>query len=180
METEFSLDISAGKGAFGDGSHPSTRLAIEALRSLSSLAGVSIALDIGCGSGLLALQMAYQWHVPVWASDINEAAVMATRQNAQENALDALVHARQASGLNHPDIMNAAPFDVITANLLADIHTELAGGLTHHLKSEGIAILSGIMQARQNDIIEIYQILGMTLLQRLTLSGWVTLTLQKA
>jgi ribosomal protein L11 methyltransferase len=82
MAQAFTLELRAGADAFGDGSHPSTQGAIVALEALSHLQGLSCALDVGCGSGLLALQMAYQWHIPVVATDINAHAVAATQANA--------------------------------------------------------------------------------------------------
>lgn len=175
----FSLDIVAGAQAFGDGSHPSTQGAKAALEALSHLHGFETALDVGCGSGILALQMAYQWHIPVIACDIEKEAVTATEENAKANQLDALITAFHADGVDHEKIRASAPYDLICCNILAEWLFEKAPDLVNLMQDESILILSGILQQHEHRIRGVYQHIGLTLLQRVTVKDWVTLIWQK-
>ena len=150
-----------------------------ALEALAHLRGVSRALDMGCGSGVLALQMAYQWHIPVIAADKEKTAVAATAQNAIENQLGDLITAIRSDGYDHPLIRQSAPYDVITSNILADILVRFSRELEENLAEEGIAVVSGILQWQGNAVIEAFQAVGLTLLQRITVEDWVTLLWQK-
>ena len=175
----FSLELKAGADAFGDGSHPTTRGAMVALEALSGFAGLQKALDIGCGSGVLALQMAYLWHIPVIASDINPLAVQATQANAEHNGLAPLVTALCADGYRHETIGAGAPYDLITCNWLAEQLHAHARELSVHLAEEGIAIVSGILTAHADSVIEAHRAAGLTLLQHIKVGDWSTLMLQK-
>ncbi len=175
----FSLNITAGADAFGDGSHPSTKLAMTALEALAHLQGAQRALDMGCGSGILALQMAYQWHIPVLAADIMGEAVEATRANAAHNGLEALVSAVRSDGYDHPTIAQDAPYDVICSNILAELLVAQMHDLAAHLADEGVAILSGILRAHAAKVEDAAAHAGLSLLQRLTLEDWVCLLVQK-
>lgn len=175
----FSLTITAGREAFGDGSHPSTQGALAALESLSGLSGMRHALDIGCGCGILALKAAYQWHVPVLAADLKSDAVVATQDNARTNGLEALITAVRSDGFRHPDIAARAPYDLIMVNILADILVTIAHDLRAHLGEEGIVILSGLLVWQTEPVLDAYRTIGLTLVQRFTVSDWVTLVMQR-
>ncbi len=179
MAEAFTLEIAAGADAFGDGSHPSTQGAMVALEALSHLQGLTNALDVGCGSGVLALQMAYQWHITVVATDINAEAVAATQANAEHNRLGPLITAVRADGYAHDTIRAGAPYDLITCNWLAEHLHAHARELTDHLAEEGIAILSGILQAHAERVTEAHLACGLTLLQKIKVGDWVTLMMQK-
>lgn len=175
----FALELKAGADAFGDGSHPSTQGAMVALEALGSLAGLRRALDVGCGSGVLALQVAYQWHIPVIATDINPQAVAATQHNADHNGLAPLITALRADGYSHEAIKASAPYELITCNWLAEHLHAHAGDLAAHLADEGIAILSGILLSHAQSVIEAHQACGLVLLQKIKAGDWVTLLMQK-
>lgn len=177
--TEFSLTLSAGAQAFGDGGHPSTKGAKVALETLSHLQGIENALDIGCGSGVLALQAAYQWHIPVMAADIEKSAVDATLENAKRNQLDPLITAVRSDGYQHPAIAERAPYGLIMSNILADILVPLASDLVAHLSDEGLVVLSGILQWQEPTVSEAHRGVGLTLLQRITVEDWITMIWQK-
>lgn len=179
MAASFALELQAGADAFGDGSHPSTQGAMVALEALSGFAGAGNALDIGCGSGVLALQMAYLWHIPVLASDIEAQAVAATSANALHNGLSDLVTAVRADGYAHSAIQAGAPFDIITCNWLAEHLCAHAREAAAHLAEEGIFIASGIMQAHRQAVLEAHEACGLVLLQQIKVGDWVTLMLQK-
>lgn len=177
--SDYTLELKAGADAFGDGSHPSTQGAMVALEALSGFAGLEKALDIGCGSGVLALQIAYLWHVPVIASDINPLAVQAAQANAEHNRLAPLITALCADGYRHEKIRAGAPYDLITCNWLAEQLHAHAHDLSAHLADEGIAILSGILTAHADSVIEAHRACGLTLLQHIKVEGWSTLLMQK-
>lgn len=178
MNRSFALDIRAGADAFGDGSHPSTKGAMTALEALAALHGLRSALDIGCGSGVLTLQIAYQWHIPVLGVDIQPAAVEATLANAEHNGLLPLVRAIRADGYDHPDIQAGAPYDLIACNRLAGPLIADARRLREHLAEEGLAILSGLLRWQAQPVIEAHQRAGLTLLQKRSLGDWTTLLMQ--
>ena len=83
-------------------------------------------LDLGCGTGLLAIGAVKLWHRPVLATDIDAIAIEVTRENAVANETGPLVRAATADGMQHPAIAAAAPFDLILANILAGPLTRLA------------------------------------------------------
>lgn len=176
---DYSFNIIAGKDAFGDGSHPSTQGALTALEAMAGFHGMASILDLGCGCGILALCEAYQWHVPVIAADIKQEAVDATRENACANQLDALITTVRSDGFSHPEIGRHAPYGLITANILGEILIKLAHDMSQHLVEEGIVILSGMLAWQAESVQENYEACGLTLVQRLTVSDWVTLIMQK-
>ena len=178
-DTTFTLDITSTQDAFGDGRHPSTKGAIAALEALAHLQGFENVLDMGCGSGILALQAAYQWHVPVLAADISKEAVATTRANAEKNSLQDLITAIHSDGFDHTTIAQRAPYDVMIMNILAETLHAMAKTACEHLAEEGIILLSGILKWHGTAVEEAYQAQGLTLLQRITVEDWVTLILQK-
>ena len=171
--------VRSGAAAFGDGSHPTTLGMLAALETLSHWQGHRIILDMGCGSGILAAQAAYQWHVPVVAADISATAIEATRQTAATRGLADLITAVQSDGFHHPFIAARAPYDMILCNLLAEPLVAMAHDLVSHLADEGIAVLSGLLRWQSAAIEDIYGTLGLRLLQRLTVADWITLIFQK-
>lgn len=178
-DSTFTLDITSTQDAFGDGRHPSTKGAIAALEALSYLQGFENALDIGCGSGILALQAAYQWHIPVLAADISKEAVAITKINAEKNGLHDLITAIHSDGFDHTLIADKAPYDVIIMNILAETLHAMAKTACHHLADEGIMLLAGILTWHSTAVEEAYRAQGLTLLQRITVEDWVTLMMQK-
>ncbi len=177
--TDFSLDIVAGATAFGDGSHPSTQGALAALDALAHLHGWDRVLDMGCGSGILALKAAYQWHVPVVAADIEQEAVDAVVKNAIHNGLDSLVNAVRSDGYAYPLIKERAPYDLILSNILAEKLVEFSQDMMEVLTEDGVVVLSGILLWQADTVIEAHQQLGLTLLQRITVEDWVSLIMQR-
>lgn len=178
-ELEFSLSVVAGAKAFGDGSHPSTMGAMQALRTLAHLQGFERGLDLGCGSGLLALQMAYQWHIPVIASDIEPQAVEATKVNAKANQLEPLVRAIRADGVDHALIRQSAPYDIICCNILAQWLVEHARDIEALMQDESLLILSGVLAQHVDKVIDVYQMVGLKLLQKISVGNWSSFIWQK-
>lgn len=164
--------------AFGSGRHASTE---GCLRALSALAPRAIRrpIDLGCGSGILAIAAAKLWRVPVLASDIDAAAVAVTAANARLNGVGPLVHAVTASGWRSHVIARHAPFDLVLANILARPLKRMAGDLVRHLAPGGTAVLAGLLGRDGADIRAAYRAHGLLLERTLMLDGWPTLILRR-
>ncbi len=134
--------------AFGTGTHPTTQLCLEWLLRHAPLHGLDV-LDYGCGSGILAIGAALLGAAAVDAVDIDPAAVEATRDNAQRNA----VGLRRCC---HVDALPAQRFDVVLANILASPLRLLAPMLAARCKPGGRLVLSGILERQADELIEVY------------------------
>src|SRR3954468_3008443 len=110
------IRIEAGL-AFGTGHHETTALCLAALSDLAKRRRYSNVLDLGCGTGLLAIGAAKLWRKKVLASDIDPVAIEVTRENARGNGVAPLVQAVVADGLTHPALAARAPYDLIVANI---------------------------------------------------------------
>src|SRR5579862_9232036 len=119
------LRIEAGL-AFGTGHHESTALCLSLLSDLGKRRRFRRVLDLGCGSGVLAIAMARLWRSRIVAADIDPVAVTVTRDNARINQTGTLIRAATADGLAHPLLRDNAPFELIVANILAGPLTRLA------------------------------------------------------
>ena len=174
--------------AFGTGEHGSTRgclLALDALRKTRSvhLRGQSKkteVLDMGCGTGILAIAAAKAWKCSVLAADIDPEAVRVTRFNARSNGVFGLVKTRLSDGPNAVFIAQNAPFALITANILARPLIGMAGRLSHLLKPGGVIILSGLLGGQEAMVESAYRAQGLRLLRRNRLHPWTTLTMKRA
>src|SRR5579863_1973307 len=112
------MKIEAGL-AFGTGHHETTALCLAVLSDLARRRAYRDVLDLGCGTGLLAIGAAKLWRNPVLASDIDPVAIEVTDENAQGNGVAPLVRSVVADGLINPILASAAPYDLIIANILA-------------------------------------------------------------
>lgn len=172
------LKIDAG-AAFGTGLHGTTRGSLAALDRLASRATVSRTLDIGCGSGVLAVAMAKTWHRPVWAVDIDRVAAGETRANARANGVAHLIHTRCGDALRAPGISRAGPYSIIAANILEGPLRKMSSALARHLSPGSSAVLSGLLPDQAERVRARYRALGLRLRHRIEIDGWVTLLPQK-
>ncbi|MBK8175132.1 MAG: 50S ribosomal protein L11 methyltransferase [Rhodospirillales bacterium] len=165
-------------GAFGSGRHGSTE---GCLRALDHLAPRPFRrpLDIGCGSGILAIAAARLWRVPVLASDIDAEAVGVCRANARLNGVAHLVRTVVASGYRSPAISAAPSFDLISCNILARPLKRMAATLTRHLSPGGIAVVAGLLVADGNDVLAAHRAAGLRLVRVIDMGGWRTLVLRR-
>ena len=168
--------------AFGTGHHGTTRgclLALDRLcKSMRSGKGAPRILDLGTGSGVLAIAAARALHKRVLATDIDVVAVRAARGNARLNRAAALVELVRSNGLAAPAIRGAAPFDLIFANILLEPLQRLAAPLTKLLAPGGRIVLSGLLAAQANAACATYSALRLE--RRITLDGWTTLVLKRS
>ncbi|MEJ0010818.1 MAG: 50S ribosomal protein L11 methyltransferase [Alphaproteobacteria bacterium] len=170
----------AGAAAFGDGSHPTTRMVLAALDSIDPEAfAPSIACDMGAGSGVLSLAVAAKFGCKVVAVDIERQAVETLRANALHNRLDGRIVAVHADGFRHAQVESLAPFDLIVMNILAEPLLALATDAVAALETGGVLILSGLLRWQEESLRAAYEGLGLELTSRLALGDWVALVLQK-
>jgi ribosomal protein L11 methyltransferase len=166
--------------AFGTGHHGTTRGCLLALDRILRIRRPHRILDIGTGSGVLAIAAARVAHHPVLASDIDASAVRVARANARLNQAAATVSFVHAGGLAARNFRERAPFDLIFANILLGPIKRLAVPLTAHLAPGGYAILSGLLLAQAPAALTAYRAQGLRLVYRIELDGWSTLVLRRA
>jgi ribosomal protein L11 methyltransferase len=173
------IRIEAGL-AFGTGHHETTALCLNALSRLAKRRRFARVLDLGCGTGVLAIAAAKLWREPALATDIDSIAVGVARENAHTNEVAPLIRAAVANGLTHPAIANRAPFDLILANILAAPLTQLAPTLSAAVAPRGIAVLSGLLRNQENLVLSFYRAQGLTLRETLRDGPWSALVLERS
>jgi len=164
--------------AFGTGRHESTRGCLLALADLAAARPIARPLDMGCGSGVLALAIAKLWGVPVLAVDNDADAVRVTAENAALNGVVGLVTAVCGEGYACPEVGARGPFDLIVANILAEPLCAMARDLERHLATDGVAVLSGLLASQAEAVIAAHE--GLQVRRRYPLGEWETLVLERA
>jgi ribosomal protein L11 methyltransferase len=171
------LVVEAGR-AFGTGLHETTFGCLKAIHDVHKRRNIRNALDLGCGSGVLALAIAKTWGYSVIASDIDIDAVDVTRENAQINGLSHKIRAVEATGLNDRFMKRNAPYDLIVANILAWPLVKLAPDISKALAPTGTLILAGLLKKQENMVRNSYRLHGLSLRQRYCIGSWHTLVLE--
>lgn len=175
---EIGIEIEAGL-AFGTGHHGTTAgclLAIDrAIRRRSPLR----TLDVGTGSGLLAIALARATRRTVVAGDIDPVAVEVARDNARLNHAARHVRFYAAPGVRHPLAGRAGRFDLVVANILARPLMRLARDITRVISPSGRLILSGLLAGDVPGVLAAYRSQGWTLDRRSMRDGWATLVLAR-
>jgi ribosomal protein L11 methyltransferase len=162
--------------AFGTGHHGTTSGCLVLLDRLARQQRPRRVLDIGTGSGILAIAAAKRWKVPVMACDIDAISVESARSNAARNAAGPYVHAVTASGTRHPAINGH--YDLIFANILARPLKRLADEIAGVAQPGGTLILSGLLERDVAGVLAVYRNHGFALVHRILREGWATLELQ--
>jgi ribosomal protein L11 methyltransferase len=172
------IEIDAGR-AFGTAHHGTTKGCLLALEALAKRRRFNNALDLGCGSGVLAIGAAKMGVKRVLATDIDPIAIMVARGNCRLNGVAPFVGLQTAPGLAHQTIARRAPFDLIMANILAAPLLTMADSIRKVAACGGNLVLSGLLDRQAREICGRYQDAGFVLRQRVSLEGWSTLTFMK-
>lgn len=167
--TDVLVRIDPGR-AFGSGSHPTTRLCLELVEE--HVLGGEAVLDVGTGTGVLAVAAARLGARRVVAIDIDPEAVRATEINAESNGVAALVEASDT-----PLAELDGSFDVVVANVLAGALVELAPGLVARVRVDGVLVLSGIIESREAIVVDTFGTLGWRVTDRRESDDWLALVL---
>lgn len=170
------LRLDAGL-AFGSGEHASTRGCLLAFEAVAHRRPRRI-LDLGTGSGILAMAAARLLRRPVLATDIEPWSVRVAADNARLNGVQRLVAARLADGWRHR-MLRGRRFDLVFANILARPLCAMARDLAAHLAPGGTAILAGLLGAQARMVLVAHRRQGLVLERRLDVGPWTTLVLRR-
>ena len=162
--------------AFGSGQHGTTAGCLLILDQIAPENPRAV-LDMGCGSGILAMAMASLWTGKVLACDNDPEAVRVTQENAQLNNLTLV--AFSSEGFLSPILSENGPFDVITANILAGPLIEMAPQMRQHTALGGKIVLSGLLITQAPQVLAAYQDQGFVLLEEKPLNEWMTLLMER-
>ncbi len=165
--------------AFGTGHHGTTRGCLLELDRLLKARRPRRILDVGTGSGVLAIAAAKACRQPVLASDIDRTAVAAARQNARTNRVGALVDVIRADGVRGRRVRSRAPYHLAFANILLAPLKRLALPLAQLAAPHGRIVLSGLLSSQANAALATYRMQGLALERRILLDGWTTLVLTR-
>ena len=172
------IRIEAGL-AFGTGHHETTALCLAVLSNISRRRRFEKVLDLGCGTGLLAIGAAKLWRKRVIASDIDPVAIEVTRANALANGEANLVQAVVADGLASPALAARTPYDLIVANILAEPLTRIAPEVARALARGGMLVLSGLLRWQENLVLGFYRPHGLVLRHTRRDGSWSALVLER-
>lgn len=173
-----SLEIDAGT-AFGTGHHGTTTGCLLALDAILKRRKPKHILDLGTGTGVLALAASAATKVTALGTDIDPEAVRVARLNAVQNGLGPMLKGFVATGLHHPVIAQKAPYDLIFANILARPLAQLATGLSRLLAPGGDLILSGLTVDQERWIRAAYCGRGLQVSRSLRNGNWIALVMTK-
>lgn len=164
--------------AFGTGLHPTTRLCLAGIERWADdglLDGARV-LDVGCGSGILAIAAARLGAGSVHGVDTDPIAVEATMANARRNRVARRVSASRGSvPLGAGPHAATGPFDLVLANLIASLLTDLAEPLAASIRPGGRMLASGIFIDREPQVAEAFGAAGLTIVGRDQETDWVLL-----
>ncbi|HEX2884428.1 MAG TPA: 50S ribosomal protein L11 methyltransferase [Candidatus Limnocylindria bacterium] len=169
---ELAITLDPGM-AFGTGIHPTTRGCLALLQQLTPMP--ARALDVGSGSGILALAALRLGAERVDALDTDPLAVEATRANAERNGLGD----RVTAGLGTLPARSAERYPLVLANLVAAVLVELGPRLSAHLEQRGVLLASGIIEPRAAEVVEALERAGLQVTDRRTDGEWVSLRLER-
>ncbi|WP_029587410.1 50S ribosomal protein L11 methyltransferase [Bradyrhizobium sp. URHD0069] len=166
--------------AFGTGHHGTTRGCLLLLDHVLKARRPKRVLDLGTGTGVLAIAAANALHSAVLASDIDPLSVRVARDNARLNGTGNRVQTIRATGFSAPEFGKHGPFDLVLANILANPLRQMATPMARHLAPSGLVILSGLLPHQAGAVIAAYRARGLVLLRHLRIEGWSSLLMRSA
>ena len=164
--------------AFGTGHHGTTRGCLLLLDQVLRSKMPRRVLDLGAGTGVLAIAAAKALRRKVLASDIDPRSAIVARENAVLNGVGDLIVSICATGFSAPQFRSRAPFDLVMANILANPLRHLAPPMAAHLAPEAMVILSGLVPHQTRGVISTYRTQGLVLVRQIRIDGWCSLLMQ--
>ena len=164
--------------AFGTGHHGTTRGCLLLLDHLLKAYRPQRLLDLGTGTGVLAIAAAKTLRRTVLASDIDVPSVRLARENARLNAAGNFLHVIRAASFSAPEFAALGPFDLVLANILANPLRQLAQPMSRHLAPGALVVLSGLLTPQAGGVIAAYRARGLVPLRHLAIDGWSSLLLR--
>src|ERR1700688_926757 len=161
--------------AFGTGHHGTTRGCLLLLDAVLKAHDPRRVLDLGTGTGVLAIAAAKALRRSVLASDIDPLSVRVARDNARLNGAGDLVETIRSSGFSAPEFAHRAPFDLVLANILANPLRQMATPMARHLAASALVILSGLLPHQAQGVTAAYRTRGLVLARHIQLEGWSSL-----
>jgi ribosomal protein L11 methyltransferase len=174
---DIAIEIDAGQ-AFGTGHHGTTAGCLEVIEEVMRARTVRNALDLGSGSGVLAIAVRKLKNIPVLATDIDPVAVRVAKENVRRNGIATGIRLETAPGFHSPTFLQEGPFDLIIANILARPLMKMAPQLAAHLAPGGSVILSGILAGQRWKVLAAYNGVRLRHVRTIWRNGWVTIHLR--
>jgi ribosomal protein L11 methyltransferase len=175
----YALQIDA-TNAFGTGEHPTTRGCLLLLdKILKSGKKPKRIVDIGCGSGILAMGAIQSTRGLAVAVDLDPDSVQIALSNVRKNGLGRHIMVGLSRGYGASLVRRHAPYDLIMANIFAKPLSQIAKDLKQNLRSGGIAILSGLLTSQANMVIAAHKMQGLALLEHMKIGEWSVLALER-
>ncbi|MCX7322180.1 MAG: 50S ribosomal protein L11 methyltransferase [Hyphomicrobiales bacterium] len=178
-DNQLGIEIEAAL-AFGTGHHGTTRGCLIYLDYVLRSKAPKRILDLGTGTGVLAIAAAKATKKHVLATDIDAMSVKVAHENMRLNGVGNLVETVCATGFSSPAIAKHAPFDLILANILANPLRAMATDMERHMARNGMIILSGLLPHQATSVIVAYRARGLVLLRQQIIEGWSSLLMQRA
>ncbi|WP_455873459.1 50S ribosomal protein L11 methyltransferase [Rhizobium yanglingense] len=175
---DIGIEIDAGQ-AFGTGHHGTTAGCLEVIDGVLRSRPVGNALDLGTGSGVLAIAVRKLKNIPVLATDIDPIATRVAAENVRRNGIASGIVAKTASGFHSTAFTEHGPFDLIIANILARPLIKMAPKLAEHLAPSGSVILSGILAEQRWKVLSAYNGAKLRHVRTIWRNGWVTIHLDR-
>jgi len=172
------IEIDAGL-AFGTGHHATTAGCLAVLDRLVSTHRFRRSLDLGTGSGVLAIALAKMLRRKIVASDIDPVAVEVAAENAARNAVAPWIETVTSAGVAHAAIRAGAPYDLVVANILAEPLCRLAPKLAPLIARGGTLVLSGLLPPQRERVVSAFGAQGLRLRTARIFDGWSVLVLHK-
>lgn len=175
---DIAIEIDAGQ-AFGTGHHGTTAGCLEVIDRVMRAKKPRNALDLGTGSGVLAIAVRKIANIPVLATDIDPVATRVAKENVRRNGIASGLSLETATGFHSTVFSRNGPFDLIIANILARPLMKMAPDLARHLAPGGSVVLSGILASQRWKVLAAYNGVNLRHVKTIWRNGWVTIHLDR-